>query len=346
MPNLRRLMGRFQVPVQLSDTDVDSVIRKIILQKKDSAKPKIEAVMQNSLGEISRQLSGTSIEHRKEDEAVLVADYPLLPVRRRFWEKVLKMVDSSSTVSQLRNQLKVVHEATIATADNPLGHVVPADFIYDQIFTNLLQTGVVSKEVSELIGRFAARGDEQGKLKSRLLALILLVGKLPTQPPADTGVRATPEMLSDLLVEDLNQSGDAVRSAVPAALKALQDDGHLMVIETSFGTEYHLQTRESAQWHDTFRQERADLRGNMQRVDNSRIELIRQHIRGEIGKVKLLQGTVNEPRHIHVSFEPELPGDANEKIYAWVQIDSDADGERLRSEASRHSPDEPTVFVS
>ena len=34
MPNLMRLMGRFQVAIQLSDTDVESVIRKIILQKK------------------------------------------------------------------------------------------------------------------------------------------------------------------------------------------------------------------------------------------------------------------------------------------------------------------------
>ena len=36
-PSLSKLMGRFQVPVQLSDTDVESVIRKIILQKKSSA---------------------------------------------------------------------------------------------------------------------------------------------------------------------------------------------------------------------------------------------------------------------------------------------------------------------
>jgi len=34
MPNLQRLLGRFQITVQLSDTDVESVIRKIILRKK------------------------------------------------------------------------------------------------------------------------------------------------------------------------------------------------------------------------------------------------------------------------------------------------------------------------
>src|SRR5690625_4663488 len=176
------------------------------------------------------------------------------------------MVDTTGTVSQLRNQLKVVHEATIATADKPLGHVVPADFIYDQIAINLLQTGVISKEISELIGRFKAGNTQEDALKARLLALIVLIGKLPTEAAADIGVRATADMLSDLLIEDLNNGRDAVRSAVPNALKSLQDEGYLMAMDTTVGTEYRLQTQESSQWYDTLRQEEADLRGNMQRV--------------------------------------------------------------------------------
>lgn len=121
MPNLQRLLGRFQIPVQLSDTDVESVIRKIILQKKPSAKAELESVLNAQLGEISRQLRGTKIEHQREDEAIMLADYPLLPVRRRFWEKVLRIVDTTGTVSQLRNQLKIIHEAAQATADKTLG---------------------------------------------------------------------------------------------------------------------------------------------------------------------------------------------------------------------------------
>lgn len=345
MPNLQRLMGRFQVPVQLSDTDVESVIRKIILQKKDSVKPQVEALLQNNLGEISRQLRGTQIEHNRDDEKVLVADYPLLPVRRRFWEKILQMVDTTGTVSQLRNQLKVVHEATIATADKPLGHVVPADFIYDQISINLLQTGVISKEVSELIGRFKGQGTEDGLLKSRLLALTLLIGKLPTEAAADTGVRATPEMLADLLIEDLNHGKDAVRAAVPKALEELQEEGYLMAMQTLVGTEYRLQTQESSQWYDTLRQEEADLRGNTQRVENIRADLLQNYVRKEVGKVRLAQGKVNETRNLHVSFDTEVPRDAHEKIYVWVQDGWSVDANSFTSVARQHEPSEPTIFV-
>jgi len=156
MPNLMRLMGRFQIAVQLSDTDVDSVIRKIILQKKPSAASQVEAVWKTNLGEINRHLRGTKIESTTQDEETMTADYPILPVRRRLWEKILRIVDTTGTVSQLRNQLKVVHEAAKVTANQPLGSVVTGDFIYGQIAPNLLQTGVISKEVYETVARLAS----------------------------------------------------------------------------------------------------------------------------------------------------------------------------------------------
>lgn len=344
MPNLQRLLGRFQIPIQLSDTDVESVIRKVILQKKPSAQAELDAVIKNNLGEISRQLRGTKIEHHQDDEQVMLADYPLLPVRRRFWEKVLRIVDTTGTASQLRNQLKVIHEAAQATADKPLGHVVPADFIYNQITVNLQQTGVISKEIAEAIGRLSA-GDEDDQFKSRILALVLLIGKLPTEPAADCGVRATADMLADLLIDDLNNGKEAIRNRVPKLLQALADDGLVMPMETSVGTEYRLQTQESAQWYDTLRQEEADLRGNQQRIENIRVDLLHKELRQQIAQVRLTQGSCKEPRVVQACFDPELPRDANEKIYAWVQDGWSVDEKHFLSDARSRNPGEPTIFI-
>lgn len=344
MPNLQRLLGRFQIPIQLSDTDVESVIRKVILQKKASAKPQLEQVLQTHLGEISRQLRGTKIEHHQDDEKVMLADYPLLPVRRRFWERVLRIVDTTGTVSQLRNQLKVIHEAAQATADLPLGHVVPADFIYNQISVNLLQTGVISKEIAETIGRLSA-GDADDKLKSRILGLVLLIGKLPSDPTADCGVRATADMLADLLIDDLNNGKDTIRTNVPKLLQALADDGLVMPMQTSVGTEYRLQTQESAQWYDTLRQEEADLRGNTQRIENIRVDLLHKELRRQVAQVRLIQGKCNEPRQVIPSFDAELPKDAKEKIYAWVQDGWSIDEKSFLTDARSRQAGEPTIFV-
>ncbi|MBM3273375.1 BREX system P-loop protein BrxC, partial [Candidatus Kaiserbacteria bacterium] len=105
--NLKKLEGRFTVRVELSDADVDAVIRKVILAKKPEAKAPVEKVMQTNLGEISRHLAGATIGHRGDDIQFFPQDYPILPVRRRFWESTLRVLDQTGTDSQLRNQLSM-----------------------------------------------------------------------------------------------------------------------------------------------------------------------------------------------------------------------------------------------
>lgn len=318
MPNLMRLMGRFQVPVQLSDTDVESVIRKIILQKKSSAIPKVEAVWKENLGEINRHLRGTKIESTAQDEITMTADYPILPVRRRLWEKILRIVDTTGTVSQLRNQLKVVHEAAKVTADLPLGCVVTGDFIYGQIAPNLLQTGVISKEVFEMVARLGDGNDDQ-QLQSKLLALIFLIGKLPTQAVASIGVKASEDVLADLLVENLSEGSTELRKRVPKQLEALAASGTVMILNGGGESEYRLQTQESSAWHDTYRQQEADIAGNPQRLITERDDLLAKRARQASSNIQLQQGKSKEARKLNLCFDAELPHDANKQLYAWLQ---------------------------
>src|SRR4030095_7217298 len=125
-----------------------------------------------------------------DDEKIYVADYPLLPTRRRFWEKVLRNTDHSGTKAQLRSQLQIVFEAARQTAAAPVGTVVPGDFIYDQISTDLINSGELDREYDEII-RKQRDGTKDGDLRSSLCALIFLIGKLPRTPGTDDGVRAT-----------------------------------------------------------------------------------------------------------------------------------------------------------
>ncbi|WP_423679680.1 BREX system P-loop protein BrxC [Undibacterium sp. WLHG33] len=339
MANLQRLMGRFQIPVQLEDTDVDAVIRKVILQKKESARPQIKEVIDTNLGEISRHLHGSTIEHHKDDERYVVADYPLLPVRRRFWEKVLHALDVTGTGSQLRNQLRIVHEACKSSAQKPLGNVLPADFIYDQIATNLLQTNMISKDIYETIGRKKA-GDDTDKAQARVLALILLIGKLPTD--VDHGIAPTEEFLADLLIEDLNNDKHSVRRDLPGWLNDLQKEGLLMSMPTERGLEYRLQTAESAQWYDEFRKQKNDYRGNPQRIEGYKQQMIQAYVRKAVSDARLVQGQSNVSRAITCSFDAELPSDSAEKLYAWVHNAA----EKAFIDAARAAkPDQATIYI-
>ena len=337
--NLQRLMGRFTVNVQLEDTDVDSVIRKVILQKKESVRAQVQSVIDDELGEISRHLRGSLIEHNKDDEKWMVADYPLLPVRRRFWERVLPALDRTGTGSQLRNQLRIVHEATKTTAELPLGNVVPADYIYDQIATKLLNSGVIGKDIYETISRLKG-GNEHQKLQSRLLALILLISKLPSD--IEYGIAATADTLSDLLLENLLEGKHELRALVPKLLTQLVDDGLVMPMQTAVGEEYRLQTVESQQWYDMYRQQENELKSNPQKLEFFRSQEIQQYVRKQVAQARITQGTVAEPRLINLEFGSELPSDASKKLYAWAP---EVPEKNFNSLSRGADPDSATIFI-
>jgi hypothetical protein len=345
MPNLQRLMGRFPVQVMLGDWDVENVTRQIILAKKPSAQPEVEHIWRANLGEISRHLRGTKLEHVTDDEDVLTSDYPLLPVRRRFWERVLRTIDTTGTVSQLRSQLRVVHEAVLATAEAPLGHVVSGDFLYDQIAANLVSTAQLPKEVFENVQRFAA-GDERAQLKGKLLKLIYLINKLPADAALDLGLKATEDVLADLLVTDLSAGSSELRKRLPDLLDELQNKDRLvMALVGGSGTEYRLQTRESSAWYDEFRAQEAELKAAPQRVEQKRADLLKIRIGDALKKVRVVQGKDNVERRLVPTYDDSLPKDHNKNLYLWIQNGWQADEKSVIAEAKTKSSDNPTLFA-
>ena len=345
MPNLQRLMGRFPVQVMLGDWDVENVTRQIILAKKPSAQPEVEHVWRANLGEISRHLRGTKLEHVTDDEDVMTSDYPLLPVRRRFWERVLRTIDTTGTVSQLRSQLRVVHEAVLATADAPLGHVVSGDFLYDQIAANLVSTAQLPKEVFENVQRFAA-GDAHAQLKGKLLKLIYLINKLPADAALDIGLKATEEALADLLVTDLAAGSSELRKQLPDLLTELQNKDRLvMALAGGSGTEYRLQTRESSAWYDEFRAQEAELKAAPQRVEQKRADLLKGRFGEVLKKVRVVQGKDNVERRLAPTYDDSLPKDHDKNLYLWIQDGWQTEERSVLAEAKAKSADNPTLFV-
>jgi len=345
MPNLQRLMGRFPVQVMLGDWDVENVTRQIILAKKPSAQPEVEKVWRANLGEISRHLRGTKLEHVTDDEDVMTSDYPLLPVRRRFWERVLRTIDTTGTVSQLRSQLRVVHEAVLATADAPLGHVVPGDFLYDQIAANLVSTAQLPKEVFENVQRFAV-GDEHAQLKGKLLKLVYLINKLPAETATDIGLKATEDALADLLVTDLSEGSSELRKKLPGLLDELQNKDRLVMALTGVsGTEYRLQTRESSAWYDEFRAQEAELKAAPQRVEQKRADLLKGRFGEVLKKVRVVQGKDNVERRLTPTYDDSLPKDNDRNLYLWIQDGWQTEEKSVIAEARAKSSDNPTLFA-
>ena len=248
-PTLQKLTDRFAVQVALSDKDVETVVREVILRKQPEHVPELKATLDAVSGEIDRHLGGTQLAPKAADKQDLVPDYPLIPTRRRFWELALRAIDRAGKAGVLRTQLKIVHEAARDVAGDPIGHVVGGDFIYDQQSPGMLQSGVLLKEIDELIRGLRADGAD-GRLNARICALVFLIGQVPSRTiGGETGLRATAPFIADLLVEDLADDGAKLRKRVPELLEELVAQGRLMRIDD----EYRLQTEEGAEWEKDYR---------------------------------------------------------------------------------------------
>jgi len=334
VPEFPWMRARFTITVELSDADVENVTRRVLLAKRPEKIEEVRMTLSSHAGEIARQLSSTAIATRAEDQDILADDYPILPVRRRFWEHVLRAVDPAGTSAMLRSQLQNIHEALRELAESPLGTVVPADIIFDQLQAGMVQQGVLLRELSETIRK-------QDRLAGRLCGLIFLIRKLPRTSGADCGVRATPEMLADLLVSDLSNDGTKLRKEVPLVLQKLVDEGIIL----KDGEEYNLQTKESQEWDKEFRNRQTQIGSNESVVHQKRDALLQAALQKEINTVRLKQGASNEPRELVLHFAPEPPDATGQNVPVWVRNEWNASQKNVVDAARAAGTDSPILFV-
>ncbi len=334
--NLKKLEGRFTIRVELSDADVDAVIRQVILAKKPDAIGEIEKIMKANLGEVSRHLANTSIGHRQDDVPHFAQDYPILPVRRRFWEYTLRVLDQTGTDSQLRNQLSMVHKVIQTNLSEPLGHVVPADYLYFDSADKLLQSRILPRKVHEKTMSWN-KGSEEEQLMARACGLVFLINKLGSQNN-EIGIRATIDTLADLLVENLSRGSSSLRSKLPNLL----DKCELLM---KVGDEYRIQTEESAAWSDEFLSQRSALSNEAHRIEDERDDRIRKRFGEMVRKLSLTQGNSKVTRDIYPVFDAQLPTNADQCICVWVRDGWSIDENSVRADSRQAGNQSPTVFV-
>ena len=337
---LQRLQGRFPVTVELQDTDVEQVTREVVLKKKPTAEAGLKKILEDHSGEIERQLSSSKIAFSTKDRSIIVQDYPILPVRRRFWEKVLRAVDKPGTGAQLRNQLWIVYDAVKQSAEWALGNVVSGAFIYDaSIKSSALKSGTLLQEIAETIAK--QKKEDDGELRYQICALIFLIGQLPhNNEPLDAGIRAEAETIADLLVTDLTRSSSDLRKKVPELLEKLVASGAIMQVEN----EYRMQTREGSEWNQMFLEARNKLMNDAGKLAGERSQLLRTKCSDSLKKFKLLHGESNESRGIDLHFGDVAPAKDGTTIPVWIRDGWEVEENSVKNDARAAGDSVPMVF--
>jgi hypothetical protein len=334
------LRDRFKISIELADADVETVIRQVLLHKKASAVPAIAEMLEKNAGEVARHLQGTKIAERTEDRRTRVEDYPQLPTRRRFWEACFRAVDAAGTHSQLRSQLRILHDILHDLAEHDLGTVVPASELFRALAPDMVNTGVLLNEINTRIAKLD-NDTPEGRLQHDLCGLVFLIGKLPREAGVDLGVRADAQTLADLMVDNVNGDSGPFRQRVKETLETLAEAGTLMPV----GSEYRLQTTEGAEWDRAFREKQSALR-----QDEATIATRRQHLFGErvqclVGSIKLVQGESKVRRSLSMHVGDSLPTGEADSVVVWLRDGWGTSERDVAAEARRLGQDDPALHL-
>lgn len=291
--NLQKLLDRFTVHVSLGEADVDVVIRKTVLCKKPGADKHIREMLNANAGEISRHLIGSKLAHTVQDNEEAIRDWPLLPSRRRVWEHILRELDRTGLGGTLRGQLRTMLDAARTYGDEPLGHAVPVDFLYDRFATEAYNTGLLPGETRNRI-EVLKNGGDKDQLKARILMLVYMLGRIATEADFH-GVQSLPETISDLLIVNLSGE-DELRKKVPDILDELQTDRSVIEVDGK----WRLQTKESAEWEETYRNEEKNILTDQTNLVRMRRELLTKKIEDALAScATILHGDSREQRKIY-----------------------------------------------
>ena len=337
-PALMWLRDRFRIAIELTDADVEAVTRKVLLHKRPSAGPAIEQMFETHAGEVARHLQGTRVGSRREDAHSRVADYPLLCTRRRFWEACFQAADAAGSHSQLRSQLRILHDSLENVANRSLGAVIPASDLFNALAPSLVGTGVLLNEINTRIQKLDD-GSHKGQLKRDLCGLVFLVGKLPRQEGMDLGVRANAATLADLVIDDITTDSGPRRHEIADTLESLAKAGVLMKV----GEEYRLQTTEGAEWDRAFRERRQAL--TEVEIANRRDQLFAQAVQEALGEIKLMQGQAKLRRRLAMHTGTEPPPANGEVVSVWLRDGWLCGRKDVENEARRLGADDPTLHV-
>jgi len=308
---LQKLMDRFTVKVSFSDTDVETVTRKTVLEKKPSVINEVKTKLEAALGEIARNLNGSEYGYVTDDNKNLVADYPILPSTRKFWKKVLNAIDTAGTSGQLRSQLRIVDESIKNVAQKDLGAIVPADLIFEQKQPQLIQNARLLNETNNIIEERKAKGGDS-LLEGRILSAVFLIDLLPD---GKDRLKSNENTIADLLIDDISKSSDTFRTKVTELIKKLVEEKILMPI----GDEFKLQTKVGSEWEQEFAKQFAKFNNSGEdQIQNYRRERIVAFFKDKTRTINITQGVSKIVRVFELWDRDTMPN-TEQNLNAWIR---------------------------
>jgi hypothetical protein len=229
--------------------------------------------------------------------------------------------------------LRIVRDALAHIADADLGSVIGASALYEDMAAELVDSGVLGRELQDTINGLAG-------LDRQIAAVVFLIERLDRSSPlTDIGVRPTAAHIADLLVTDITAGNADFRTRVATTLEALRDRNILMRNDDEYG----LETTEGRAWRTEYDQQAVRFRNDATALVEARQKAIEE----AIAKVRSLVPRVAQgvaQRDLDYRYGVTAPT-VGEKIAVWVRTEWDASLATVETAARGAGPDDPVIHL-
>jgi hypothetical protein len=165
---------------------------------------------------------------------------------------------------------------------------------------------------------------------------------MPTEGPAAHNIHSSATTIADLLVEDLTLPSTSIRQEVLRVLESLVSEGILMQVED----EFRLQTRESTEWEQEYKNRFIRIKSDNFRIDHERSSQIKLFVNEFLKGISLVQGVSKTPRKFELHYGDEAPSISSNSVPIWVRNEWGVSEKVIREDAQREGIESPIVFVS
>lgn len=224
---LGKLAARFSLRVDLRSEHVTKVITDLLLRKKEAVRPELSSVYSENGGflatccdlDLERHLPQTQL-----NEEAFISSYPFLPHLMLLSQRIFDTMRGTKLSGNERSMLAITQPILAELAVEPLGSLVPLDWVFDEIENELCSDDHLGTHGVNAIK--ASDGEVSGWdiEPSRCLKVLWLVQRL-------NWVSRSADNIARLLVDDIAIDLSAHREHVRETLELLRRPGYVALEE-------------------------------------------------------------------------------------------------------------------
>lgn len=216
-----KIQGRFDTRLNLSSANVDEVIRKRILEKKNAAIQSLAVVYEQKATQIKNSICFDDNIEKKlyscPDDFISI--YPFVPYQFKLLSAVLTAIrEHGSSGKHLsegeRSMLAMFKESAVRVMDNELGQLIPFNFFYDNV-ESYLDSGH-KRVISDALGNERINPSHEDFCFDVEVLKVLFLIKYVKE------ISATANNIISLMVSEIDEDRVVLTKKVEKALERLE----------------------------------------------------------------------------------------------------------------------------